>query len=133
MNTLLCSLFLTFLFNLADLDDPIQQAGRRDRPTKLVHFEVGTHMSADGTKLRLNVDKQLGGLVYIQLLNRQGILYFNKTLYADEALIRLSLDLSHLTDNYYTLKISNGLDMVTRELKVTTVRPVEQTRVVTLQ
>jgi hypothetical protein len=93
---------------------------------------VGALVNASG-KLRVNVDKQLGGLVYIQLLDRKGYVYFNRTLFADEEIIRLSLDLSHLPVRDYVLKVSNGLEMVTRDVKIATVEPLVPTRTVTLQ
>ena len=131
MHVLLCSLLLASSLHIAPAD-PIQQEGRRGRLTKLVRFDVGAYIAANGTKLRLNVDKQLGGLVYVQLMDHNGTLYFNQTLRADEDALRVSLDLSHLTDNDYTLKVSNGLDMITREIKIAT-KPVQENRSVTLQ
>ncbi|MBO0939070.1 hypothetical protein J2I47_21125 [Fibrella sp. HMF5335] len=112
--------------------DPIQQEGKHGRPTRLVHFDIGAYIAANGTKLRLNVDKQLGGLVYVQLTDRGGNLYFNQTLRADEDVLRLSLDLSHLTDNNYILNVTNGLDTITREIKIAT-KVIQENRTVTLQ
>ncbi|HEX9956852.1 MAG TPA: hypothetical protein VGA96_06345 [Fibrella sp.] len=134
MNTLIASLLLASTVSLTTLPDPdpFRQGSKRGQPTKLVQFEVGALVNASG-KLRVNVDKQLGGLVYIQLLDRKGYVYFNRTLFADEEIIRLSLDLSHLPVRDYVLKVSNGLEMVTRDVKIATVEPLVPTRTVTLQ
>ncbi|MBO0933775.1 hypothetical protein [Fibrella aquatilis] len=131
MHALLCSLLLVSSLHTLP-KDPIQQESRRGRLTKLVRFDVGAYLAANGTKLRLNVDKQLGGLVYVQLMDRNGTLYFDQTLRADEDVLRVSLDLSHLTDNAYTLRVSNGLDTIIREIKIAT-KPVQESRSVTLQ
>jgi hypothetical protein len=66
-------------------------------------------------------------------MDTHGRVFFNRTLLADEEMARLSLDLSRLTDNNYVLKVSNGLEMITRTVKISTVKPILQTRSVTLQ
>jgi len=132
MKTIVFSLLLAATVSLTSMSGPIRQNTKRNQPTKLVHFDVSALVSATG-KLRVNVDKELGGLVYIQLMNRAGHVYFNRTLYADEELIRLSMDLSHLSANDYVLKVSNGLEMITRDIKITTIQPIERTRVITVE
>lgn len=132
MNSLIASLLLTATLSLTTVAGPIRQSTKRTHPTKLVHFDVGVMITASG-KLRVNVDKQLGGLVYIQLMDRKGQVFFSRTLYADEELIRLNLDLSHLANNDYVLKISNGLEMVTRDVKIESSKPVDPIRSVTVQ
>ncbi|MBO0947034.1 hypothetical protein [Fibrella forsythiae] len=130
MKSILFSLLLAAAVSTLSAAGPIRQS-KRDHPTKLVHFEVGALITGSG-KLRVNVDKQLGGLVYIQLMDRTGRVFFNHTIYADEEFARLNLDLSRLSAKEYTLKVSNGLEMITRDLKIDVVKPVEQTRSVTL-
>ena len=132
MNSIIMPLLLAATVSLTPFPDPVGQNSKRNHPTKLVHFNAGILVTASG-KLRVNVDKQLGGLVYVQLMDRHGHVFFDKTLYADEEMARLSLDLSHLTDDEYVLKVSNGLEMITRDVKITTVRPIQQIRSVTLQ
>lgn len=131
MNSLIFSLLLTLSVSLTTLAGPIRQS-KRDHPTKLVRFDVGALITGSG-KLRVNVDKQLGGQVYVQLLDRNGHIYYNHTLYADEESIRLSMDLSHLSANDYVLKVSNGLEMIARDIKITTVQPIQQVRSITIQ
>ncbi|MEZ0542440.1 hypothetical protein [Fibrella arboris] len=130
MNSLLFSVMLTATVSTMSLAGPIRQS-KRDHPTRLVHFDVGALITGSG-KLRVNVDKQLGGLVYIQLLDRTGHLIYNHTLYADEETARLNLDISHLKASDYVLKVSNGLEMITRDLKISTGQPIQQTRTVEL-
>ena len=131
MNSLIFSLLLTATVSLTTLAGPIRQ-GKRDHPTKLVRFDVGALVTGSG-KLRVNVDKQLGGQVYVQLMDRAGHIFYNHTLYADEESVRLNMDLSHLSANDYILKVSNGLEMIAREIKITTVQPIQQVRSITIQ
>ncbi|MEZ0484262.1 hypothetical protein [Fibrella aquatica] len=131
MHSFFVSVVLIIAISIASVAGPIRQ-GRRNQPTKLVHFEAGIMITGSG-KLRVNVDKQLGGQVYIQLMDRRGSVCYTRTLYADEELIRLDLDLSRLPSNQYVLKISNGLEMITRDVKIEAIAPVEVTRSVTLQ
>jgi aspartyl-tRNA synthetase len=132
MKSIMVSLLLASTLSLTTLAGPIRQNAKKVHPTKLVHFEVGALITGSG-KLRVNVDKELGGLVYIQLMDRHGYVYFNRTVYADEEMARLNMDLSNLVDNDYVLKVSNGLEVVTRDIKINTIRPILQTKSIKIQ
>jgi hypothetical protein len=145
MNSFVFALGLTTVVSLTSLagpdlkgaqatgPGPTQQSSKRDRPTKLAQFGVGAFVAANGHTLRVNVEKQLGGEVYIQLLDRKGKSCFNWTLWADEPGILLRIDLSELADSDYKLKVSNGLDMVVRDVKVSTIEPIYPARSIKIQ
>ena len=130
MKALLLFWLLTLSLNASATAGPIWPA-KRNHPTRLVHFDVGVLVTAAG-KLRVNVDKQLGGQVYIQLLDQQGRVYFDRTLYADEEAIRLNLDVSRLPTKAYRLKVSNGLEMITRDVLIADPEPAPASKTVIL-
>ncbi|MVM28994.1 hypothetical protein GO755_03035 [Spirosoma sp. HMF4905] len=133
MNTIILALLLAFSFSLSASANPdLPQANKKNRPTKLARYQLGAYLTADGAKLRINVDKELEGQVYLQLLDHKGKLYFDRILDTGESFIRLSLDLTDLTDGDYKLKVSNGLEMEIREIKITTKQPTTLTRTLTV-
>ena len=132
MNTFVTSLILSVTLSFTAFATPVSQPSRKDRPTKLARYQTGTYITADGTKLRVNIDKQLGGRVDVQLNDLHGTVYFDKSLSATETNARLSLNLTELTDGDYVLKISNGLEMEVREIRITTRKPIMSTRSITI-
>ncbi|MVM36601.1 hypothetical protein GO730_01180 [Spirosoma sp. HMF3257] len=133
MNTTILSLLLAFSTNFTTFANPdLPQANKKNRPTKLAHYQVGAYLTADGTKLRVNVDKDLEGQVFLQLFDQKGKLYFDRLMDTGESIARLSLDLTDLDDGDYKLKISNGLEMEIREIKITTKQPTTLSRSITV-
>lgn len=130
MNAFALSLTAALLAGSLTFGGPIRQSSQRSAPTKLAHFEMGAYVAKDGTKLNVNIDKQLGGPVAIQLRDTKGTVYFERTLNAVESSVRLRLDLTELGDGDYQLKVSNGLEIVVRDLKITTQNPAVVTRTI---
>ncbi len=130
MNTLILSSLLTL--NLLTVAAPALQPSQKDRPTKLARYQTGVYLMANGTKIRVNIDKQLGGQVYVQFIDLGNNLYLDRTLGPLEKEARLSLDLTGLTDGHYWLKVSNGLEVEVRKIKVTTPKPTVPKRSITI-
>lgn len=133
MNTFVIPLLLICSISFSSLETPEKpQATKKDRPTKLAHYQMATYLTADGKKLRINVNKELEGRVSIQLLDQQGKLYYDQILDTGETIARLSLDITDLDDGDYKLKISNGLEMEIREIRIMTKQPTSLTRSITV-
>ncbi|GAB2555644.1 hypothetical protein [Spirosoma areae] len=130
MNTTLVPLLLAFSLSSAAFLTKDTQPGRRDHPTKLARYQIGTYVSKGG-KLNINVNKQLGGPVYVQLTDQMGALYFNRTMSAQDSTARFRLDIDELEEGDYVLKVSNGLEIELREIKITTSKPTKVTRSIT--
>lgn len=112
---------------------PLQaQSSRKNAPTKLAHFQTAAYLAGNGTKLRINIDKQLNGEVSVALTDIRGLVYFYQVMGPADTTLRLSLNVSDLTDGTYSLKISNGLDEETRTIQLTTPVPKPSSRTVTL-
>lgn len=128
MNTLGLSLTAVLLSGQLAFGGPIPQTNHRVAPTKLARFAMGAYLAKEGTRLKVNVDKQLGGRVDVLLEDATGHVCYERTLYAADTKARLSLDLSELSDGNYVLKVTNGLEMIVRDIKLTTKQPVAATR-----
>ena len=123
-------LILLLTFHLGNI---FPQPSKKDRPTKLAHYQTGVYLAAQGTRLRVNVDKQLGGSVSVQLVDPAGKLYFEQTLTPLETVARFSLDITELADGEYRLKISNGLEMEIRTIRIATPRSTTVNRTLTIR
>ena len=110
----------------------LAQSGRKNAPTKLAHFQTAAYLSGNGTKLRINVDKQLNGEVSVELTDIRGVVYFYQVMGPADTTLRLSLNVSDLTDGTYSLKISNGLDEEIRTIRLITPIPQPTQRTVTI-
>ena len=130
MNTLVKTLVLLVTISFTTVASP--NPGKKDRPTKLAHYQVGTYITADRTKLRLNIDKELGGDVSVQLVDSQSRLYFYQVLTSAEDKVRLSMDISDLHDGNYKLKITNGLEVEVRNVRIVTPEPTQATRTISV-
>ncbi|UFH52092.1 hypothetical protein [Spirosoma sp. KNUC1025] len=128
MKTLITSLFLIASLSTFATPNP---GNKKDRPTKLVQYQMGAFITADGEKLRVNIDKQLGGQVFVQLVDTKGRLYYTQTLESAEDKARLSLDITALPDGEYVLKVSNGLEVEIRNVTIATPKPTPSTRTIT--
>ncbi|MDB5241822.1 MAG: hypothetical protein JWP57_2447 [Spirosoma sp.] len=133
MKLIILPLLLSLTFGFSAFTGPLPQDTHKDRPTKLAHYQAGAYIAASGTKLRVNVDKQLGGQVTIQLTDAKSKVYFEQTMNPLETTARLSLDILDLSDGDYWLKVSNGLEVVIREIKISTPKPTTALRSVTVQ
>lgn len=126
---LLLTLIVEFQLAASSIPQPRQKA----QLTHLAHYSPGSYLSKDGNFLRVNVDKQVGGTVSIQLIDAIGTLLFEKTLTPLDTTARLNIDLTGLIDGSYQLAVSNGLDIDVRTIKISTPSPSRPTRIITPQ
>ncbi|GAB3498126.1 hypothetical protein GCM10027341_19230 [Spirosoma knui] len=134
MNTFFGLLIITLSLSSATAATPDMQGyTRTPHPTRLARYQMSAYLSTNNTKLNVNVDKQLGGQVYIHLNDRSGNVLFERILNPVETKIRLALDLTDLSDGDYLLTVSNGLDTIVREIKIATPKPVDKSRLITVE
>ncbi|WP_338874773.1 hypothetical protein WBJ53_04050 [Spirosoma sp. SC4-14] len=105
---------------------------QKARPTKLAHYEIGSYITADSTRLRVNVNKELGGEVHVHLVDITGHVLFEQLMDQADTTVRLSLNLMELAAGNYALKVSNGLDVTIREFQIISRKPVRPSRTITL-
>ncbi len=132
MNTLIMPLFLAFIVSSSKFTTLTSPPGKRTSPTTLARYQTAVYPTANGKKLRVNIDKQVGGRVTIQLHAIDGTLYFDETLSQSDTMARINLDLSELADGHYVLSVSNGLDLVRRDVRITTNQPTLTPRLITV-
>ncbi|GAB3945420.1 hypothetical protein GCM10028805_14460 [Spirosoma harenae] len=115
-------LFLMLCVSVSVLADPGKKLGKNDHPTKLAYYQIGTYIDK-AEKLHVNVNKQLGGDVSVHLIDPNGNQCYHYVMGSEETMIRLKMDLSELPDGNYQLRVSNGLELEVRDVKISTRTP----------
>lgn len=132
MKTILLSLHVALLAGSLAFAGPTPQFAQRSAHTKLAKFDLGAYLAKNGT-LRVNVDKQLGGEVEVLLKDTKGNVYYQRTLSPQESNARLAMNLSELGDGDYVLKVSNGLEMIVRDVKIASPKPTTTSRTISFR
>src|SRR5919202_2740004 len=121
MNTFVGTLIVALSLSSASFSTPaLQGYSRAPHPTRLAHYQMGAYLSTNNTKLNVNIDKQLGGQVFVHLNDRTGNILFERVMNPLDTKIRLALNLTDLADGDYQLTVSNGLEITVREIKIAT-------------
>lgn len=132
MNTLITALIFAVGLTARPIPDSRPAAGRQPHPTRLATYQLGTYLSMDGKRLHVNVNKRLGGQVYVQFQDRRGTPLFERTMNPVDTTLRLTLNLSELTDGRYRLNVSNGLEIKVHDLIISTPEAVNPARTITV-
>lgn len=127
-------LFVSLTVSCTAVSTPALRPIRRkiNRHTPLAQFQLSAYLVGNGTRLRVSVDKQPGGKVTIQFMDSDGAEHYQQILYPQDTMVRLMLNLAELKDGDYILKVSNGLEMELRTIKIATSKPTVPTRQITL-
>lgn len=123
---------LVFALTAAMISFSTVSAGDINRPTAPDTYKVGMYVSAKTTTLNVMVEKQAGSTVIIRLKDKNGHLLATHALKSNNERSRSKFNLSELTDGTYQVEITNGQDVTVKEIKLTTQKPVVETRFIAI-
>lgn len=127
MKTLSKSLLVAFLLTLTSVSVTKADVYMSFvHPKKPVTFQSSLFTTTEG-KLRIALNKQTGGTVQIQIVNRAGAEVFSKQIGKNRQNARLQLDVRNLPDGVYQVSITNGVETTTQELTLATTPQVTAT------
>ncbi|WP_461127785.1 T9SS type A sorting domain-containing protein [Spirosoma aerophilum] len=117
MKTLLTTLLLAA--SLTATSSSVTQAENQParKPTQVATYQTGIYTTTEG-KLQIALDKQTGGALTVRLVNQKGDVLFDQQIGKQQTSARLRLDLSELSDGAYQVVISNGRDVTTRSVTI---------------
>jgi hypothetical protein len=118
MKTLLTSLLITSLTFISFSATQAETAPAR-KPAQVASYQTGMYTTAAG-KLSIALDKQTGGVIDVRLLNQEGKVVYDQQIGKNQTTVRLRLDLSELADGNYQVVISNGRDVTTHAVTIST-------------
>lgn len=121
-NTLLVALTLTAVsFNAANADTK--------EPKKAAAYQSSMYTTTEG-KLQIAVKKETTSPVLVQLLDQKSTAVFAQQISKRQNAARFRLDVSNLPDGVYQIAISNGVETTTKEVTLSTQKPVAAPRLV---
>ena len=119
MKTLLTSLFIAAALTLTSVPATQAENGPARKPAQVASYQSGLYSTAEG-KLNIALNKQTGGALDVRLLNQAGKAVYVQPIGKHQTTVRLRLDLSELPDGAYQLVITNGRDITTKAVTIST-------------
>ena len=123
---------LVFALTAAIISFSTVSAEDINRPTTPATYKVGMYVSAKTTTLNVMVEKQAGSTVIIRLKDKEGHLLVTHALKNNSERSRSKFNLSELTDGTYQVEITNGQNVTVKEIKLTTQKPVVESRFIAI-
>jgi hypothetical protein len=119
MKTLLATLLIAASLTVTSFSATHAENGPARKTTQVATYQSGLYTSAEG-KLNIALDKQTGGTIDVRLTNQVGQVFFAQQIGKKQTTARLRLDLSELPDGTYQVVISNGKDVTTHVVTLST-------------
>ncbi|UFH54713.1 T9SS type A sorting domain-containing protein [Spirosoma sp. KNUC1025] len=132
MKTFIKSFALALSLGILTAGVSVSEAKPIGRPTSAVSYKTGIYTSVSG-KLHIALDKQTGGAVDIRLKNADGKIMYREHLGKNESKYRTQLDMSELPDGVYQVEITNGVDVTTHSVTLSTEQPTTPNRLVAIK
>ncbi|GAB3773052.1 hypothetical protein GCM10028818_14020 [Spirosoma horti] len=131
MKALINPLVIAFSLTIATFQASFADANPGGRPATVASYKTGMYTTAAG-KLQVAVDKEATGAVDIQLVNADGKVLFAQRVAKKETVARLRLTLTDLPDGVYQVRVSNGVDVTTHSVTLSTNQPSFPNRLVAI-
>lgn len=131
MKTLVTSLLLTASFTLTNFSATYAASVPARKPAQVASYQSGIYTTVAG-KLNIALDKETGGTIDVRLMNEAGQVVFDQRVGKNQTTVRLRLDLNNLPDGAYQVVISNGKNVTTHAVTISTRPAVNTPRLVAL-
>ena len=131
MKTLVTSLLLTASFTLTNFSATYAASVPARKPAQVASYQSGIYTTVAG-KLNIALDKETGGTIDVRLTNEAGQVVFDQRVGKNQTTVRLRLDLNNLPDGAYQVVISNGKNVTTHAVTISTRPAVNTPRLVAL-
>ncbi|WP_460672972.1 hypothetical protein [Larkinella ripae] len=134
MKTIAQTLLVAFLLTFGSFTGSYATAPAADEPKptgKVLSYKSSLYTDAEG-KLRVAVDKLVGGTVEVRLMNSAGKEYFIQRIGRLQKVARIKLDVSELPDGAYQVIVTDGIEAKVNNLTLATQQPVFTNRLIAL-
>ena len=129
MKTLIKSLALSLTLGFVTSSATFANTNPGGRQTVVSSFKSAIYTTVSG-KLSIALDKEIGGVVDVQLKNKDGKILYAQHLSKKESKYRRLLNVSELPDGDYQVEITNGVETTTHKMTLSTQQPVAPSRLV---
>lgn len=131
MKTLVTSLLIAASFTLTNFSATYAASVPARKPAQVASYQSGIYTTVAG-KLNIALDKETGGTIDVRLTNEAGQVVFDQLVGKNQTTVRLRLDLNNLPDGAYQVVISNGKNVTTHAVTISTRPAVNTPRLVAL-
>jgi len=131
MKTLIKPLLVAFSLTFVTLSASFADVNPGTRPTAVATYKTAIYSTTEG-KLNIALDKETGGAVDIKLKSASGQVIFFQHVGKKEKTSRIRLNLSELQDGTYQVEITNGVDVTTHTVLLSTPQPSAPSRLVAI-
>lgn len=122
MKTLIKSLALALSLAVVTSAATFAQSNPASNVNYAASYKTGIYTSKTG-KLHIALDKEKGSTVDIRLANTEGRVLFSRHLGKKDQTYRTQLNLSDLEDGVYQLEITDGTDVTSQNVTISTKLP----------
>lgn len=131
MKTLVKSLLVAFLLTSVSASTTFANTNQPTPTPKLRAYQSSLYTDAQG-KLRVAVDKLIGGTVEVRLINSRGKEFFVQRVGRRQRIARIVMDVSSLPDGAYQVVVTNGFDAKVNNVTLSTQPPTFSGRLIAL-
>ena len=131
MKTLIKPLLVAFALSFVTVSASLADANPIGRRATVATYKASVYPTIQG-KLQIALNKETGGMVYVQLKDAAGQVLFSQQVGKNETASRLRLNLSDLPDGAYQVEISNGVDTTIHNVKLATQKPDAPARLIAI-
>ena len=128
MKTLITTLALALTVSTVSLTASAKDDKVKAAPKAPASYKVAVFPSASTPRLNVIVEKATGGPVEVRLKDAKGHVLHTSYLQKKDGKVWSKFDLSELEDGSYTVEVTNGADVTTKEITLST-KPVATSRI----
>ncbi|GAB4018984.1 hypothetical protein GCM10028808_55140 [Spirosoma migulaei] len=129
MKSLIKPLLIAVTLSAVTLSTSFAAVNPGSRPAAVAAYKAGIYSTVEG-KLNIALDKETTGKVDIKLKGTSGKVLFVQHLGKNEKTARIRLNLSELEDGAYQVEITNGVDVTTHTVTLSTTQPSAPNRLI---
>ncbi|RCR67574.1 hypothetical protein [Larkinella punicea] len=131
MKTLTKSLIIAFLFTSLTVSFAVTNASQPKPTGKVQSYQSSLYTDTEG-KIRVAVDKLVGGIVEVRLVNSTGKEFFVQRVGRRQRIARIKMAIDALPDGAYQVVVTDGFDTKVNNLVLTTQPPAVTGRLIAL-
>ncbi|MGM9506841.1 hypothetical protein ACS5NO_03920 [Larkinella sp. GY13] len=131
MKTLTKSLIIAFLFTSLTVSFAVTNASQPKPTGKVQSYQSSLYTDTEG-KIRVAVDKLVGGIVEVRLVNSTGKEFFVQRVGRRQRIARIKMDIDALPDGAYQVVVTDGFDTKVNNLVLATQQPAVTGRLIAL-
>lgn len=132
MKTLIKSLALALSLAAVTSSATFAETNPGGKTKEVATYKTGIYTSKSG-QLNIALDKETSGTVDVRLTGADGQVLYSQHVGKNDRVYRAKLNLNDLEDGVYQVEITNGVDVTTHKVVISTKLPAAPNRLITIK